>query len=275
MLPLENKIALISGSGRGIGRAIALKLASAGAKIVVNDIDQDPANEVIQAIRSGGGKATYCAGDVTEKDFGERFVETAISTFGGLDIIVNNAGYTWDNVIQKITDEQWYAIIDCHLTAPFRILRAAQPVIKQLVAHERASGQVSHRKVINISSISGLAGHAGQSNYSSAKAGIIGLTMSLAKEWGRFQVNVNCVAFGLINTRLTASHNDNAPGVNIGEKRVNMGINQAFLSHLEQSTPLGRAGSPEDAANAVYLLCTPESDFISGQTILCAGGYSG
>ena len=151
---LDGKVALVTGSGRGIGRAIALKLAGEGARIVVNDLDAEPAQETVQAIREAGGEAVACVGSVTAPDFAERFVGTAVSEYKGIDIIVNNAGYTWDNVIQKMTDEQWYAMIDCHLTAPFRILRAAQPVIRSLVERRepRPGGDVV-RKVVNISSV--------------------------------------------------------------------------------------------------------------------------
>ena len=272
MNKLQDKVAIVSGSGRGIGRAIALKLASEGARVVVNDLDADPAQEVVEQIRKAGGQAVSCVGNVTAPDFGERFVKTAVDSFGGLDIIVNNAGYTWDSVIQKMSDEQWYAIIDCHLTAPFRILRAAQPVIKGYVAAEAAAGQVYQRKVVNISSIAGLTGNPGQVNYSSAKAAIVGLTLTMAKEWGRLKTNVNAVAFGLINTRLTeATANSNAT-VNIDGREVRVGINPDLKASLERTIPLGRGGTPEEAAGAVYLFCTPESNYISGQTILCAGG---
>jgi len=202
---LEGKVALITGSGRGIGRSIALKLAAEGARLVVNDLDAEPAQDTVQQIRDAGGLAMACIGSVTAPDFAERFIGTAVSEYKGLDIIVNNAGYTWDSVIQKMTDEQWYAMIDCHLTAPFRILRAAQPVIRALSKAENEAGQRIVRKVVNISSVAGLFGNAGQSNYSTGKAGIEGLTKTLAKEWGRMNVTVNCVAYGFIKTRLTSS----------------------------------------------------------------------
>ncbi|RGE45375.1 SDR family oxidoreductase [Comamonas testosteroni] len=271
---LEGKVALVSGSGRGIGRSIALKLASEGAKLVINDLDQEPADETIALIREMGGQAVACVGNVTHSDFAERFVGTAIQEFKGLDIIINNAGYTWDNVIQKMTDEQWYAILDCHLTAPFRILRAAQPVIKALSKAEMDAGQRVMRKVVNISSVAGLFGNAGQTNYSTAKAGITGLTMTLAKEWGRMNVNVNCVAFGLIKTRLT---NSTAAGetAHIEGRDIKVGVNPGLMAAMEQTIPLGRGGTPDEAAGAVYLFCQPESDYISGQTLMCTGGLTG
>lgn len=266
---LENKVALVSGSGRGIGRAIALKLASEGARVVVNDLDAEPANETLTDITAAGGQAVACVGSVIDADFGERFVATAVDTYGGIDIIVNNAGYTWDSVIQKMTDEQWDAILDVHLRAPFRILRAAQPVISGLAKQEEGT---RCRKVVNISSIAGLGGNAGQANYSAAKAGILGLTKTLAKEWGRYNVTVNAVAFGYIKTRLTDI--DGADHIEIAGNKVKVGMSKELHDMTEQLIPLGRAGTPDDAAGAVYLLCLPESDYVSGQTVICGGGFS-
>ena len=271
---LDGKVALITGSGRGIGRAIAHKLASEGARIVVNDLDAEPAEETVQEIRAGGGQAVACTGSVAASDFAERFIGTAVSEFKGLDIIVNNAGYTWDSVVQKMTDEQWYAMIDVHLTAPFRILRAAQPVIRALSKAETEAGRRVVRKVVNISSVAGLFGNAGQANYAAGKAGIVGLTQTLAKEWGRMNVTVNCVAFGFIQTRLTASTAE-AATANIEGREIKVGINPGLLAMMEQSIPLGRGGTPEEAAGAVYLLCAPESDYVSGQTLMCSGGLTG
>jgi 3-oxoacyl-[acyl-carrier protein] reductase len=271
---LEGKVALITGSGRGIGRSIALKLASEGARVVINDLDEAPALEVVEAIRQAGGQAVACVGSVTAPDFAERFVGTAVSEFKGLDIIVNNAGYTWDNVVQKMTDEQWYAMMDVHLTAPFRILRAAQPVIRALSKQEKDAGQTVVRKVVNISSVAGLFGNAGQTNYSTAKAGITGMTMTLAKEWGRMNVTVNCVAYGFIKTRLTVSAESDSTA-NIDGRDIKVGVNPDLMAAMERMIPLGRGGSPDEAAGAVYLLCIPESDYISGQTLMCSGGLTG
>jgi len=271
---LEGKVAIITGSGRGIGRSIALKLASEGASIVVNDLDAEPAEETVQAIREAGGQAAACIGSVTAPDFAERFVGTAMSEYRGLDIVVNNAGYTWDNVIQKMSDEQWYAMIDCHLTAPFRILRAAQPIISKLAKAEKEAGNRIVRKVVNISSVAGLFGNAGQANYSTAKAGIVGMTQTLAKEWGRMNVTVNCVAYGFIKTRLTVSAEADATA-NIDGREIKVGVNPDLMAAMERSIPLGRGGSPEEAAGAVYLFCIPESDYVSAQTLICGGGFFG
>ena len=274
MNKLEGKVALITGPGRGIGRAAALKLAAEGARIVVNDLDEGPANEVVEEIRRLGGQAVACAGSVTDTSFAERFVNTALESFQGLDIIVNNAGYTWDNVIQKMSDEQWEAIIACHLTAPFRILRAAQPVIKKLNTQDREAGRRVVRKVVNISSVAGLFGNAGQISYAAGKAGIVGMTMTLAKEWGRLDTTVNCVAFGFIETRLTVASGSGTTA-NIDGREIKVGINPGLKESMERSIPLGRVGTPEDAAGAIYLFCLPESDYVSGQTLLCSGGVTG
>jgi 3-oxoacyl-[acyl-carrier protein] reductase len=273
MSKLAGKVALVSGSGRGIGRSLALKLASEGARVVVNDLDADPANEVVELIRQQGGEAVVCAGSVAAPDFADRFIKTAVDHYKGIDIIVNNAGFTWDNVIQKMTDEQWYAIIDCHLTAPFRILRAAQPVISAAAKAEAADGREVWRKVVNISSTAA-GGNAGQANYSSAKSGILGMTKSLAKEWGRLKVNVNAVAFGLIETRLTqALSGDESKTVNIEGREIKVGVQKAMIDNAGRTIPAGRAGTPDEAANAVYLFCQPESNYVSGQVLVCGGGY--
>ncbi|MGO8850444.1 SDR family NAD(P)-dependent oxidoreductase [Mycobacterium sp.] len=272
---LDGKVAIVSGSGRGIGREIALKLAGEGARVVVNDLDAEPAKETVAAIEAAGGQAVACIGSVTDADFGERFVAAAVDNFGGLDIIVNNAGYTWDSVIQKMTDEQWDAILDVHLKAPFRILRAAQPVIAAAVKKATAAGEpVPCRKVVNISSLAGTGGNAGQANYSSAKAGVTGLTKALAKEWGRYNVTVNTVAFGLIKTRLTETPADGDGTIDVAGNEIKVGVNPSLLAAMEQMVPLGRGGTPAEAAGAVYLFCIPESDYVSAQTLVCGGGFS-
>jgi 3-oxoacyl-[acyl-carrier protein] reductase len=268
---LDGKVALITGSGRGIGRAVADKLVAEGAKVVVNDLDADVCAEAVQAIGAAGGAAVGCAGSVLDADFPERFVTTAVESFGGIDIVVNNAGYTWDSVIQKMTDEQWNAILDVHLGAPFRILRAAQPVISAAVKRERAAGDVPCRKVVNVSSLAGTDGNPGQSNYSSAKAGILGLTRTLAREWGRYNVTVNAVAFGIIQTRLTVP-SDGTSSIDIDGNTIKVGVNPDILSAAEQSIPLGRSGRADEAAAAIYLMCSPESSYITGHTLVCSGG---
>jgi 3-oxoacyl-[acyl-carrier protein] reductase len=269
---LDGKVALITGSGRGIGREIALKLASEGARIVVNDLDDAVANETVSDLQKIGTDAVACVGNVTDADFGDRFVGTAVETFSGLDIIVNNAGYTWDSVIQKTTDEQWYAMIDVHMTAPFRVLRAAADFIRTAHKGEAEAGKEVFRKVVNISSLAGVGGNAGQVGYGSAKSGVNGLTRVLAKEWGRFKVNVNSVAFGLIRTRLTEAAAGTG-SISIEGAEIKVGVNVDVMKSLEEGIPLGRGGTPAEAAGAVYLFCIPESDYISGQTVVCSGGY--
>lgn len=275
MTKLEGKVALVSGSGRGIGRAVALKLASEGARVVINDMDKEPAQETIEEIRSLGGEATACIGSVTEADFGDRFVKTALDTYNGLDIIVNNAGYTWDSVIQKMSDEQFQSMLDVHLMAPFRILRAAAEPIRIFAKSEAQKGEEVFRKVVNISSLAGLGGNAGQVSYSSAKAALSGMTKTLSKEWGRYKVNVNCVAFGLVKTRLTQPLTGEGANIDVEGRKIAVGVQPAFIDAMEkQMIPIGRGGTPEEAANGVYLFCTPESNYISGQVIAVSGGAS-
>jgi len=271
---LQDKVALVSGSGRGIGKAIALKLAGAGAHLVVNDLDADVAHETAREIEALGVRAVVCTGDVTAPEFGERFVATAVDAFGTIDIIVNNAGYAWDSVVQRTTDEQWFAMLDVHLTAPFRILRAAQPVLSSLAKAEMANeGRAKRRTVVNISSVAGLGGNPGQAGYAAGKMGVVGLTKTLMKEWGRYNITVNAVAFGAIMTRMTAGEAGKSTIVMKG-KEIKAGVSQEILDAMERGIPLGRAGTPEEAAGAVYLLCLPEADYITGQVIVAGGGWS-
>ena len=273
MAQLDGRVAIVTGSGRGIGREIALRLARDGASVVINDLDEAPAREAVAEVQRLGGRAIACIGDVTAKDFGERIVKTALESFGGCHIVVNNAGYTWDSVIQKMSDEQWYAILDVHLTAPFRVLRAFQQYLRTAVDEERKKGTRIVRKVVNISSTSGVNGNAGQANYSSGKAGIIGLTKALSKEWGRYDVTVNAVAFGYIQTRLTTPLQEGEAGeIEVQGRKVRVGIQGGRIAAMNQMIPLGRGGTPEEAAGAVYLFCSPDSDYVSGQCLVVNGG---
>lgn len=271
-MKLENKVALVTGSARGIGRAVAEKLAAEGARLVVNDIDAGPADEAVAALRARGNEVVACVGDVTAQDFGERFVAAAMTAFGTIDIIVNNAGYTWDGVIQKMSDQQFDAMLDVHLKAPFRILRAASGPIRDAARRDAAEGRRQHRKIVNVSSVSGIWGNAGQVNYASAKAGIAGMTKTLAREWGRYRVNVNAVAFGLIATRMTQAVGPEGQTAPLAGRELPIGIPATARGRLEAQIPLERAGTPEEAAGAVFLLCTPESDYVSGQVLLVTGG---
>lgn len=272
---LDGKVALVSGSGRGIGRAIALKLASDGAKVVVNDLDEGPAAETVAAIRAQGSDAIALVGDVTAPDFGERFVGAALATWGRLDIIVNNAGYAWDSVIQKVGEEQWQAMLAVHASAPFRVLKAASDYIRQAAKAEKEAGAPVSRKVVNISSIAGVSGNAGQVAYSAGKAAVIGMTRTLAKEWGRYNVCVNCVAFGFIKTRITSPIGSGEETALIAGREIRMGIQPDAIADMERMIPLGRGGTPEEAAGAVYLLCLPEADYISGEVLVAGGGFRG
>lgn len=274
MTKLAGKVAIVSGSGRGIGRSIALKLASEGALVVVNDLDDDPANAVVAEIIAAGGTAVGCAGDVTADDFGDRFVRTAMDSFGALDIVVNNAGYTWDNVIHKMSDAQFDAMYEVHVKAPFRILRAAAEPFRLQAKRDQEEGREVVRKVVNISSVAGTNGNAGQVNYSSAKAALVGMTKTLSKEWGRHKVTVNCVAYGYIDTRLTQPLTQGDASIDVQGREIKVGIQPAMIQAMNQMIPLGRAGTPDEAANGVYLFCIPESDYVSGQVVQVGGGLS-
>ncbi|MGC9970404.1 MAG: SDR family oxidoreductase [Bryobacteraceae bacterium] len=269
---LDGKTALVTGSGRGIGRAIATRLASLGAAVMVNDLDEAPARETESAIRAAGGRVACLAGDVTAPAFPQQLVDATLAAFGAIDIIVNNAGYTWDNVIQKTTDEQFQAMLDIHITAPFRILRAASAYLRETAKREAAEGRRVMRKVVNITSIAGTDGNPGQAGYSSGKAGVLGLTRTLAKEWGRYNVNVNAVGFGLIETRLIQPVGAEGAAIDVKGHHIPVGVQARFLDGLKAVCPLGRLGTPEEAANAVLFFCSPLSDYVTGEVLLCSGG---
>ena len=269
---LNDKIAILTGSGRGIGAAAAKMFAAEGASVVVSDLDLAPAEETAAAIRNAGGKAIVVAGDVTDPAFPAQLVKATLDAFGDIDIIVNNAGYTWDAVIQNMTDKQWYAMIDVHTTAPFRILREASNFIREAAKNEQAAtGRAKARKVVNVSSVSGVYGNAGQVNYSTAKAGITGLTKALAKEWGRYNVQVNCVCYGFIETRLTAAK-ESAETVQRGGEEVTLGVPDQLRQIAPLLIPLGRPGTPEEAAGPMLFLASPLSNYVSGIVLEVTGG---
>lgn len=269
---LEGKTALITGAGRGIGRAAAELFASHGARVVLSDIDPAPAEAAVEAIRAAGGEAISVVGDVTDRAFPDLIVNDAIVKFGGIDIIVNNAGYTWDAVIHKMSDEQWEAILAVHLTAPFRIIRAAAAYLRETAKLEKERyGQARARKIINISSTTGTRGNAGQSNYAAGKAGILGLTKTLAKEWGQFNIQVNAVAFGRIDTRLTQAK-EQGETIQRGDTEIAIGIPGERLARTTPMIPLGRAGTAHEAAGAIFFFASPFSDYVSGQVLEVAGG---
>jgi 3-oxoacyl-[acyl-carrier protein] reductase len=269
---LSKKVAIVTGAGRGIGRATAIKLASEGACVVVNDFDEEPAVATVATITRAGGVAVPCPGSVTRQGFAEKLVETAVNSFSGLDILVNNAGYAWDSPIETALDEQLDAMYEVHVKAQFQILRAAIGPIKAFRARELADGRAVTRKVVNISSISGTGGSPTQIAYSIAKSAVVGLTLALSKDWGRYGICVNCVAFGLIDTRLTQTKKPGKTVINIDGRTLTVGVEAGTIEGLTAHVPLGRVGTPEDAAGGVYLFCIPESDYVSGQTLIVAGG---
>jgi len=269
---LDSKAALVTGAGRGIGRAVAQKLAEYGASVMVNDLDAGPASDTEAILKHAGGRAASLAGDITDAAFPQRLVDATIERFGSLDIIVNNAGYTWDNVIQKTTDEQYQAMLNIHLMAPFRILRAASGWIRETAKRESAEGRRVMRKVVNITSIAGTDGGPGQAGYSSGKAGVVGLTKTLAKEWGRYNVNVNAVGFGLIETRLIQPLAGEASTIDIEGRKITVGVQPKVLDWARATCPLGRLGTPEEAASAVLFFCSPLSDYVTAEVLICGGG---
>jgi 3-oxoacyl-[acyl-carrier protein] reductase len=266
---LEGRAALVTGAGRGIGRALVLKLASEGSRVLANDLDRPSLEGLRDDVRRVGGVCEVLAADVTGEDFGDRAVAECLTRFGDLHIVVNNAGYVWNSRIANHTDEQWHAMLDVHATAPFRLLRAAGRHFRRAAGE---GGSERARKVVNVSSISGLFGEATQFSYSAAKSALIGMTRSLAKDWGRYNVTVNCVAFGFIDTRLTPPFDGAVPEIEIGNRRLKVGIDASRAEALKSLIPLGRIGTPEEAAGAVLLFCLPESDFITGEIVTAAGG---
>ena len=273
-ISLEGKAALVTGSGRGIGKALAMRLAEAGAAVCVNDLELGVAEETRKEIESRGGRAIAISGDLTRPELPAELVNGTVDAFGSLDVVVNNAGYTWDNVIQKMTDEQFQAMLDIHLVAPFRILRAASGWIREAAKRETAGGTRVMRKVVNITSIAGTDGNPGQAAYSAAKAGVVGLTRTLAKEWGRYNVNVNSVGFGLIETRLVQPWTgEGSSSIDIKGNQIPVGVPPKMLESIRSSCPLGRLGTPEEAADAVLFFCSPLSDYVTGEVLICGGGF--
>jgi 3-oxoacyl-[acyl-carrier protein] reductase len=265
---LEGKSAIVTGSARGIGRATAELLASQGAKVLINDLDGDVAEQASGEIQ---GETVAFAGDLTKDGVPDKLVETAVEAFGSLDIVVNNAGYTWDGPIHKMSDEQFQAMLDIHNFVPFRVLRAAAPHLREPAKKEREEGREVFRKVVNVSSVSGTMGNAGQVNYSSGKSGVVGLTKTLAKEWGQFKINVNAVAFGFIETRLTAAK-ENAETIEAEGKQIQLGIPEQLRQMATMLIPLGRPGTPEEAAGGIFFLCSPWSNYVHGQVLNVTGG---
>ncbi|MGO9568781.1 MAG: SDR family NAD(P)-dependent oxidoreductase [Desulfomonilaceae bacterium] len=270
---LTNKVALITGSGRGIGRATACLFAREGAKVVVSDIDPEPAKQTVADIKAAGGDAIAYVGDVTTSGFAEGIVAAAVKEWGVLHIIVNNAGFTWDALIHKMTDEQWDKILDLHLKAPFQVIRAAKPYFCEAAKEEMVNGNNASRKIINVSSLAGVGGNVGQANYSSAKAGIIGLTKAMSKEWARYNVQTNCVAFGFIDTRLT-QEKEKGITVETATEKIAVGVPKGQRDIFIKMIPMGRPGTPEEAAGAILFFASPLSDYVSGQVLVVGGGFN-
>jgi 3-oxoacyl-[acyl-carrier protein] reductase len=268
---LDGKSAIITGSARGIGRATAELFVSEGAKVLINDLDGDVAEEASKEI---GGETVAFAGDLTKEGVPDQLVERAVEAFGQLDIVINNAGYTWDGPIHKMADDQFQAMLDIHTIVPFRMIRALAPTWREAAKKEAEAGEEVFRKIVNVTSVSGTMGNAGQANYSSAKAGVTGLTKTIAKEWGQFKVNSNAVAFGFVETRLTQAKEkgETMQAAGDSEEQVSLGIPEQMRQMARMTIPLGRPAEPSDAAGPILFLCSPLSNFVHGQVINCTGG---
>ncbi|GGC91919.1 SDR family NAD(P)-dependent oxidoreductase [Chelatococcus reniformis] len=270
---LGARVALVTGAARGIGRATALKLADEGAHVVLNDVDAEPLAATARAVRDQGGQATILAADVTEPDFGERFVAAAMGACGRIDIIVANAGYGWNARLDRQTDEQWAVMIDTHATSSFRLVRAALPHLRGEDQVTAATGKPTHRKVVFVSSVAAVYGAPRMASYAAAKGALGGLTRSLAQELGPFAINVNAVAFGFTDTRLTRPVGPGETGeVEVGGRAQKLGYKAEGRDEPIGRIPLGRPGTAEEAAGAIWFLCLPESDYVTGQTLVASGG---
>jgi 3-oxoacyl-[acyl-carrier protein] reductase len=271
MSVLDGKVAIVTGSARGIGRATAELLSQQGAKVLINDLDGDVAEQTASEI---AGDTLVFGGDLTQPGVPDQLVEKVIGEWGQVDILVNNAGYTLDAPIHKMSDEWFQRMLDIHTIVPFRMCRAVAPHMREPAKKEREEGHEVFRKIVNVSSISGTMGNAGQANYSAGKSGVVGLTKTLAKEWGQFKINVNAVAFGFIETRLTATK-DESNTMEIGGEKIQLGIPDQLRGMAPMLIPLGRPGTTAEAAGPVFLLCTPWANYVHGQVLNITGGQFG
>jgi 3-oxoacyl-[acyl-carrier protein] reductase len=268
---LDGKAAIITGSARGIGRATAELFLSEGARVLINDIDGEVAEQAAGEIE---GETAVFAGDLTKPGVPEELVANANQAFGQVDIVVNNAGYTWDGVVHKMSDEQFQAMLDIHTIVPFRMIRALAPHWREAAKQEAGEGKEVFRKIVNVTSISGTMGNAGQANYSAAKAGVTGLTKTIAKEWGQFKINVNAVAFGFVETRLTQAKEQGEAIEREGE-RIEIGVPEQQRAMASMIIPLGRPAQPQEAAGPVLFLSSQLSNYVHGQVLNVTGGQFG
>ena len=273
----NDQTVVITGAGRGIGASAALRFAEYGANVVVNDLDAGAAEETARAITARGGQAIAVAGNVTEPEFPAQLMQTAVDTYGQLNVLVNNAGFTWDGMAHKIDDDQWQAILDVHLTAPFRMIRAAAPYLREAAAVDLQTGKPSvNRCIVNVSSTSGLHGNIGQANYAAGKMGIVGLTKTIAKEWGSLGIRCNAVAFGFIDTRLTRTQEIQEEAIEIDGHEVVLGIPRKVRTLLDKDIqiriPLGRPATVEEAAAGIVLIASPLASYITGHVLEVTGG---
>jgi 3-oxoacyl-[acyl-carrier protein] reductase len=263
--PLAGKVAIVTGSGRGIGRATATHLAHAGAHVVINDIDDGPAQEAAEEVRKSGGEAAVVLGSVVKPETAQALVEAAVKAWGRLDVLVNNAGITRDAMLQRMTDEQFTLVLDVIVRGSFNCIRAAAPYMRDAGKNDLKAGRRVHRKIVNVSSIAGIHGAVGNVNYATAKAAIVGMTKAVAREWAPFMINCNAVAPGIIDTRMTAARTDS-------KDVATLGIPADVREQIIKKIPIGRIGTPEDVANAILFFASPASDFITGEVLEIHGG---
>lgn len=269
----EHQVVVITGAGRGIGAAAARMFARRGAAVVVNDLNDRACREVAAELQQFGAAAHAVPGDVTRPEFSERLVAAAHGAFGQVNVLVNNAGFTWDGMLHKMVDDQWSRMLDIHVTAPFRIIRELSGYWREAAKQEIASSGApqQNRCVVNVSSTSGLHGNVGQANYAAAKMGIIGLTKTIAREWGRYGIRCNAVAFGFIDTRLTRPKEEGHT-MQVAGHDVALGIPAELRKTAFATIPLGRPGTAEEAAGGILMMASPLADYITGHTLEVTGG---